>query len=87
MLSDVRIRSSNRSTKVPASYRAFVYRYGSFSDCIGTITVIIAPDRMHAEQRLKDFCYEQGIDLFFTYIGEDDFQVCGLDSDYTDILL
>lgn len=86
MLLDIRIRSSNRPTKIPASYRAFVYRYGSFSDVPGEICVIVAPDRMHAEQRLKDFCYEQGLDLFFIYLGDDDFQVVGNGSEVHEII-
>lgn len=87
MLQDLRIRNSNRPTKIPASYRAFVFGYPT-CDGATDVEVIIAPDRLHAEQRLKDFCYEQGLeDIFFYFVGESNFQVVAKDFDYSDILL
>lgn len=85
MLWDLRIRDSNRPTKVPASYHAFVYTwYGvdSFD-----IKVIIAPDRMHADQYLRDWAFRQGLDnAFFRFYGEDDFDLAGNDTDLSEIL-
>lgn len=84
-MQDVRIRSSNRPTKVPSSYRAYIYCwYGVDS---ADYKVIIASDKPHADQLLRDFCYQQGLDnTFWRFVSDDDFMICGNDTDMCDIL-
>lgn len=73
MYRDLRIRNSNRNTPVPPTYKAYVFRV----NMVDTVEykVIVAPSRVVAYQRLKDFEYEQGIALFWQFVCEDDFEV------------
>lgn len=85
-MNDVRIRTSNRPTKVPASYKAYIFQFASVDADI--FKVVIASDLPHAHQFVCDWCREQGIqNSFFRFRGEDDFAVVANDVDYCEILL
>ena len=86
MLQDVRIRDSNRSTKIPATYQAFIYGWYGVDSI--DYKVIIAPDRMHADQLLRDWAFREGLDnAFFRFIDVVDWMLCGNETDMNDILL
>ena len=87
MLHDLRIRDSNRPTKIPYGYNAYIY--GWYGPDNIEYKVIIACDRMHADQLLKDWCYREGLDnAFFRSVDFDlDWMLAGQDSDFADILL
>lgn len=73
MYKDLRIRNANRSTPIPPTYKAFIFR----CFCVDTIEykVIVAPSLVVANQRLKDFCSENDLDFFWSFVQEDDFEV------------
>lgn len=70
---DLRIRTSNRSTPVPFGSRAYVF-LNVFDD---VVKVIIAPNMEYANQRFRDFLFEQGIDTkgWRVIPYDDDFEV------------
>lgn len=73
MYNDLRIRNANRSTPIPPTYKAYVFRTSVFDTC--EYKVIIAPSLVIAFQRIKDFCTENDIDAFWHFVCEDDFEV------------
>lgn len=86
MLQDLRIRDSNRPTKVPFGYHAYLYCWYGPDDI--QYKVILAADKIHADQLLSDWCYREGLDnVFFRSLGEFDWMLAGQDSDFCDILL
>ena len=82
---DVRIRNSNRPTKIPASYHAFIYAWYGVDSL--EYEVIIAADKVHADQLLRDLCLENGLSsAFFRFVSEVDFKICANGTDEYDIL-
>lgn len=73
MYKDLRVRNSNRFTPVPRDYHAFIFRYFTVDSVV--YKVILAPNLIIANQRIKDFCAENDIDNFFSFVSEDDFEV------------
>lgn len=73
MYKDLRIRNANRCTPIPPSYRAFIFRY----NCIDRFVykVIVAPNLVIANQRLRDFTAENDLDFFWEFVSDDDFEV------------
>lgn len=74
MYRNLRIKNSNRSTPIPPTYKSYVFS----CNLLDTVDykVIIAPSRVVAYQRLRDFEYEQGLEnLFWQFVCEDDFEV------------
>lgn len=82
---DIRIRNSNRCTKVPPSYKAFVFIATSLDSLF--YRVVIAEDEMHAYSYIRRWNIEQGLDLFWRLAETDsDFAIVGSSPDYSDIL-
>ena len=73
MYRDLRIRNSNKPTAVPRDYRAFVFSAPALDTVV--YKVILAPSFVIAYQRLKEFSLEQGLDLFWSPVCDDDFEV------------
>lgn len=73
MYNDLRIRNANRPTPIPPSYKAFIFRCFCV-DCF-EYKVIVAPSLVIAHQRLKDFCADNDLDFFWSFVQEDDFEV------------
>lgn len=73
MYKDLRIRCTSRCTPIPPSYRAYIFG----CNCADTFNyeVIIAPSLVIAWSRIKEFSYENDLDVFWQYISEVDFQV------------
>ena len=73
MYRDLRIRNAYKPTPVPYGYKAYVF----YAYALDTIVhkVILAPNFTIAYGRLKSFCDEQGCDLFWNLLAEDDFEV------------
>lgn len=63
MLRDLRIRNSNRPTKIPFGYQAYIYCWYGPDDV--QYRVIIASDKLHADQLLRDWCFENGLETSF----------------------
>lgn len=73
MYRDLRIRNANKPTAVPREYRAFVFCAPALDTTV--YKIILAPSFVIAYQRLKDFNIEQGLDLFWSLVTDDDFEV------------
>ena len=73
MYKDLRIRNANRNTPIPPSYKAFVFRVETVDSY--EIKVVIAPSKIVAYQRIKDWEIENDITFFWRLIAEDDFEV------------
>lgn len=75
MYRDLRIRNSNRPTPIPPTYKSYTFMWRGIG-CGDTVyKTIIAPSRIVAMQRIKDFSYENDLDAFWTLLCEDDFEV------------
>ena len=82
---NVRIRKSNRPTKVPYNYKAFLFRATVVDGVV--YKMVIAEDFMHASCFMSNFNREQGLDLFWTFVDEDsEFPIVGSSPDYSEIL-
>ena len=73
MYRDLRVRNSCRPTPVPRNHQAFVFSAPMLDRVV--YKVITAPSFVIAAQRIKDFNNDQGLDLFWTLVCEDDFEV------------
>lgn len=80
MYNDRRVRHSSRPTPVPSSYKAYIFVWYGVDAPI--YKVILAPSPIIAHQRIKDFSIELGIDAFWNFVQEDDFEVVYTDYDY-----
>lgn len=73
MYQDLRIRTANRPTPVPRTYKAYVFRCFALDTVV--FKVILAPSLLVAQTRIKDFSRENDLDVFWTYVQDDDFEV------------
>lgn len=73
MYKDLRIRNANRSTPIPPTYKAYVFRVETVDSF--EFKVILAPSFIIACQRIRDWEIENDISLFWRFVQEDDFEV------------
>lgn len=76
MYRDLRVRNSCKPTPVPRNHKAYVFFAPCLDSCVHK--VILAPNFSIASRRLKEFNDEQGLDLFWSFVCEDDFEVAYL---------
>lgn len=77
---DRRNRQSSRPSPVPGTYKAYVFCWYGVDTPI--YKVILAPNLIIANQRIKDFSIDNEIDAFWRFVAEDDFEVVYTDYDY-----
>lgn len=73
MYKDLRIRTANKATPIPPTYKAYVFRVDTVDSYV--LKVILAPSFIVATQRIKDWEIENDISLFWRFVQEDDFEV------------
>ena len=74
MYKDLRVRNSYRPTPVPHSYNAFIFAYHNPDGSL-EYKVILAPSKITAWQRIRDWSAENDVDFFWFFVQEDDFEV------------
>lgn len=73
MYEDKRIRTSNCPTPIPFNYKAYIFRCFAVDSL--EYKVILAPSLLVAHTRLKDFTRENDLDVFWSFVHQDDFEV------------
>lgn len=75
MLVDIRNRTSNAPVKIPPKFKAYVFQFSTIDsyEC----RVVIAASLTLASQYIKDWCRREGVDIFYTFLGEVDYEVAG----------
>lgn len=75
MLVDVKNRTSNAPVKIPPKYKAYVWQFS----CIDSYEcrVVIAESLTLASQYINDWCRSNGVDIFYSFLGEVDYEVAG----------
>lgn len=82
MLVDVRNRRSSTPVKVPVKYNAYIYGYNPLDGM--NYKVVLAPDKVTADQYVCDWCYQHDFPVYsFRFIETVDYEVVGYqDDDY-----
>lgn len=74
MYKNLRIKNSYRPTPVPWSFKAYIFGYHNPDGSI-VYKVILAPSKIIAWQRIRDWSSENDVDFFWFLVSEDDFEV------------